>query len=97
MNTDGQQYLRCDDCGEYVNSTEAEAHQCSNASSTVAGKRIIVRRLDMEFMSDQVTSGTPELQADQAVHLISDLLEQHPLRGNLIAYDDEIEVEIDEE
>lgn len=28
MNSDGQHYLRCDSCGEYVNSSEAGAHEC---------------------------------------------------------------------
>lgn len=28
MRSDGQLYLCCDECGEYVNSSEAEAHRC---------------------------------------------------------------------
>jgi hypothetical protein len=28
MRSDGQQYLCCADCGEYINSSEAAAHRC---------------------------------------------------------------------
>jgi len=28
MRSDGQQYLCCEECGEFVNSSEAEAHRC---------------------------------------------------------------------
>lgn len=29
MITDGQQYVRCGECGETVNGSEAQAHQCA--------------------------------------------------------------------
>ena len=33
MNNDSQVYLRCADCGEYVNESEAGAHRCSPAKT----------------------------------------------------------------
>lgn len=33
MNCDGQEYLRCRDCGEFVNSSEAEAHKCPKSKT----------------------------------------------------------------
>ena len=32
MRNDGQEYLKCTHCGEYVNSSEAEAHRCPESA-----------------------------------------------------------------
>lgn len=36
MKSDGQQYLCCAECGAFVNSSEAEAHQCPKFMETGA-------------------------------------------------------------
>ena len=58
-------------------------------------KIITIRRLDLQFDADQITHGTPEQQADQAVQLINLTLQREPfgLGAQLFAHRDEIEVE----
>lgn len=39
MNSDNQTYLRCNNCGEYVNESEAAAHRCAPAPRRKKPKR----------------------------------------------------------
>jgi hypothetical protein len=58
-------------------------------------KAITIRRIDLQFDADQVTKGTAEQQAEQAVELINLTLQRQPfgLGAQLIVHRDEIEVE----
>ena len=58
-------------------------------------KTITIRRLDLQFDTDQVTHGSAEQQARQAVDLINLTLQREPfgLGAQLFAHPDEIEVE----
>jgi hypothetical protein len=58
-------------------------------------KTITVRRLDLQFDAGQITDGTYNKQADQAIELINEILQRQPfgLGAQLIAHPDEIEVE----
>ena len=58
-------------------------------------KTITVRRLDLQFDADQITHGSVEQQARQAVDLINLSLQREPfgLGAQLFAHHDEIEVE----
>jgi hypothetical protein len=58
-------------------------------------KVITIRRLDLQFDAGQITHGTPEQQARQAVDLINLALQREPfgLGAQLFAHRDEIEVE----
>ena len=58
-------------------------------------KVITLRRLDLQFDAGQITHGTPEQQARQAVHLINLSLQREPfgLGAQIFAHRDEIEVE----
>jgi hypothetical protein len=58
-------------------------------------KAITIRRVDVQFDADQITQGTPERQADQAIELINLTLQREPfgLGAQLIVHRDEIEVE----
>lgn len=58
-------------------------------------KTITVRRLDLQFDADQITSGTNEAQADQAIDAINLVLQREPfgLGAQLLAYREEIEIE----
>ena len=59
---------------------------------------ITIRRLDLQFDADRVTSGNAEQQAQQAVEMINELLQRAPsgLGAQLFAYSDEIEVKPDQ-
>ena len=58
-------------------------------------KVITIRRLDLQFDAGQITHGTTEQQARQAVDLINLTLQREPfgLGAQLFAHRDEIEVE----
>ena len=58
-------------------------------------KTITIRRLDLQFDANQVTRGSAEQQARQAVELINLTLQREPfgLGAQLFAHRDEIEVE----
>ena len=62
-------------------------------------KAITIHRLSLQFDADQITHGTGDTQARQAVDLINLVLQREPfgLGGQLIAHRDEIEVETEEE
>ena len=61
-------------------------------------KIITIRRLDLQFDANQVTHGSAEQQARQAVDLINLTLQREPfgLGAQLFAHRDEIEVEAGE-
>jgi len=58
-------------------------------------KVITIRRLDLQFDADQITHGSAEQQARQAVDLLNRTLQREPfgLGAQLHAHPDEIEVE----
>ena len=58
-------------------------------------KVITIRRLDVQFDAGQITRGSAEQQARQAVDLINLALQREPfgLGAQLFAHRDEIEVE----
>ncbi len=58
-------------------------------------KTISVRRLDLQFAADQITSGTNEAQADQAIEAVNLVLQREPfgLGAQLLVYREEIEIE----
>ena len=58
-------------------------------------KAITIRRLDLQFDAGQITHGSTEQQARQAVDLINRTLQRKPfgLGAQLFAHRDEIEVE----
>ena len=58
-------------------------------------KTITIRRLDLQFDADQITRGSTEQQARQALELINLTLQREPfcLGAQLFAHPDEIEVE----
>jgi hypothetical protein len=58
-------------------------------------KTITIRRLDLQFDAGQITHGSAEQQARQAVELINLTLQREPfgLGAQLYAHPDEIEVE----
>ena len=58
-------------------------------------KTITIRRLDLQFDANQVTKGSTEQQARQALELINLTLQRQPfgLGAQLLAHRDEIEVE----
>ena len=58
-------------------------------------KTITIRRLDLQFDADQITRGSTEQQARQALELINLTLQREPfgLGAQLYAHPDEIEVE----
>jgi polyisoprenoid-binding protein YceI len=58
-------------------------------------KVITIRRVDLQFDADQVTHGTAEQQADQAIEHINLTLKRQPfgLGAQLIVHRDEIEIE----
>jgi len=58
-------------------------------------KVITIRRLDLQFDANQVTKGSVEQQASQALELINLTLQREPfgLGAQLFAHRDEIEVE----
>ena len=58
-------------------------------------KTITIRRLDLQFDANQVTKGSTEQQARQALELINLTLQREPfgLGAQLFAHRDEIEVE----
>ena len=58
-------------------------------------KVITIRRVDLQFDADQITSGDAEQQADQAIDVINLTLQNRPtgLHAQLIVHRDEIEVE----
>lgn len=58
-------------------------------------KTITIRRLDLQFDAHQVTTGSTEQQARQALELINLTLQREPfgLGAQLFAHRDEIEVE----
>jgi hypothetical protein len=63
-------------------------------------KTIAVHGLQLQFESDQLTTGKAEKQAIQAIELINALLQREPdrLGAQIIANRDEIDVEeVDEE
>jgi len=57
---------------------------------------ITIHRLSLQFDASQVTHGSPEEQAAQAIALINMVLQREPfaLCAQLIATPDEIEVEL---
>ena len=59
-------------------------------------KVITIRRVDIQFDADQITHGTKEQQADQAIEQINLTLQRQPfgLGAQLIVHRDEIEIEI---
>ena len=61
-------------------------------------KTITIRRLDLQFDAGQITHGSAEQQARQAVELINLTLQREPfgLGAQLFAHRDEIEVEAGE-
>ena len=62
-------------------------------------KTITIRRLDLQFDSGQITKGSTEQQARQALELINLTLQREPfgLGAQLFAHPDEIEVESGEQ
>ncbi|MEQ2009758.1 MAG: hypothetical protein ABMA26_23480 [Limisphaerales bacterium] len=58
-------------------------------------KTITIRRLDLQFDANQVTRGSNEQQARQALELINLTLQRQPfgLGAQFFAHRDEIEVE----
>jgi len=58
-------------------------------------KTITIRRLDLQFDAGQLTKGSTEQQARQALELINLTLQREPfgLGAQLFAHPDEIEVE----
>ena len=58
-------------------------------------KTITIRRLDLQFDAAQITKGSTEQQARQALELINLTLQREPfgLGAQLFAHRDEIEVE----
>lgn len=58
-------------------------------------KAITIRRLELQFDADQITRGSTEQQARQAIELINLTLQREPfgLGAQLFAHRDEIEVE----
>ena len=58
-------------------------------------KVITIHRVEVQFDADQITHGTAEQQADQAVELINLALQREPfgLGAQIIVHRDEIEVE----
>ena len=58
-------------------------------------KVITIRRVEVQFDADQVTHGTAEQQANQAIEQINLTLQREPfgLGAQLIVHRDEIEVE----
>jgi hypothetical protein len=60
-------------------------------------KSITIHRLSLQFDAGQITHGSPEEQANQAVSLINQVLQREPfgLGAQIIATPDEIEVESD--
>jgi len=58
-------------------------------------KAITIHRVEVQFDADQVTHGTAEQQADQAIEQINLTLQRQPfgLGAQLIVHRDEIEVE----
>ena len=58
-------------------------------------KTITIHRLDLQFDANQVTRGSTEQQARQALELINLTLQREPfgLGAQLYAHPDEIEVE----
>ncbi|NBV22706.1 MAG: hypothetical protein EBS05_12420 [Proteobacteria bacterium] len=58
-------------------------------------KTITIRRLDLQLDANQVTKGSTEQQARQALELINLTLQREPfgLGAQLFAHPDEIEVE----
>jgi len=58
-------------------------------------KTITIRRLDLQFDANQVTRGSTEQQAREALELINLTLQREPfgLGAQLYAHPDEIEVE----
>ena len=58
-------------------------------------KTITIRRLDLQFDAGQITHGSTEQQARQALELINLTLQREPfgLGAQLFAHPDEIEVE----
>ena len=61
-------------------------------------KVITIRRLDLQFDAGQITHGSAEQQARQAVDLINLTLQREPfgLGAQFYAHPDEIEVEASE-
>ena len=61
-------------------------------------KTITIRRLDLQFDADQITHGSAEEQAEQAIELINLALQRKPscMGAQLSAHRDEIEVESQE-
>ncbi|NBR88273.1 MAG: hypothetical protein EBT61_22800 [Verrucomicrobia bacterium] len=59
---------------------------------------ITIHRLDLQFDADQITHGSAEQQARQAVDLINQTLQREPfgLGAQLFAHPDEIEIEAGE-
>ena len=58
-------------------------------------KTITIRRLDLQFDADQITHGTNQQQARQALDLINLTLQREPfgLGAQLFVHPDEIEIE----
>ena len=58
-------------------------------------KVITIHRVEVQFDADQITKGTAEQQADQAIEPINLTLQREPfgLGAQLIVHRDEIEVE----
>ena len=58
-------------------------------------KTITIRRLDLQFDAGQITTGSTEQQARQALELINLTLQREPfgLGAQLFAHPDELEVE----
>jgi len=61
-------------------------------------RAITIHRLDLQFDANQITHGSAEQQANQAIDLINSVLQREPLGlgAQLFAHPDEIEVETDE-
>ena len=59
---------------------------------------ITIRRLDLQFDAGQITQGSAEQQARQALDLINQNLQREPfgLGAQLFAHPDEIEIEAGE-
>jgi len=58
-------------------------------------KTITIRRLDLQFDADQITSGRAARQADQTVDFINLVLQREPfgLGAQLFLHRDEVEIE----
>ena len=58
-------------------------------------RTITIRRLDLQFDADQITRGSVNQQAKQALELVNQLLQREPfgLAPQLIVHPDEIEIE----